>query len=760
MAALNAVEAAAAATVHIVDAAGAHQGQGLLVRVGNNAYVLTCHHVVAPLSPDGIRVAVPSEDLTLTDPVPATYDEQRSTPHLDAAVLRITVDVPAAPLPLLHHLDPRRYDGTPFPVTAISYKEPGRFDAKLAAPARLHIPVAVAGPWRDAPNAYELPRVFRLADATDARPGTSGSVAVCEDGVLGLVHFARQASPQAGRESYVVPINTWSAGWPALVELLRPFADRRLRAAATVRRADELSTTTDLLVARYLADVWVERTVMAQARRAFDAGGVVIIGRPTSGKTRLAYELLRERPSALAILPKDRRPPDTFMVTPLDGQDVVLVLDDLHSLHRDDDLADWLDRLSERTGQTPFLLATSRDGEDWRQVLEQPRLRPRLEQVDRAYTSRYVTEGADLTTEEAAELAGALKLSPEDVTRRFDGTPGSLVLDFPAMRDRYRRLEERALGAVPQTRLLNAAKVLLRGDQPQFRGSLLRGVSEQVLGEDRLASDVWAALQRATAEESFGSIDRETGDLHIYVPYLEQSVTFEPTLEDMRRLQDVLLDEEDGPGLVRLGNALLAQFGSVNDAYDAIIAAGDRGQDLSRELAFVLSQKPGGAQEAEELHRWLIKQGRHGQWQSLGLLLQQQDRLDEAEEAFKEAIGAGHKWAGFNLGQLYRSQGRLDDAEAAYQRAEGAGLALAALQLALLLAPRSDRSTEAEALLRRVLAGRPYLSPLTRKEDLATAFETLGNVLARQPARAAEAAQAYQSAVDLRSQTVANNLTN
>lgn len=77
------VEAARRATVQVCDLTGAHHGQGLLLDLGEDALaVLTCHHVIAPLAPDDLYVAVRQEDGRLSEPIPATYDARHSHPAL------------------------------------------------------------------------------------------------------------------------------------------------------------------------------------------------------------------------------------------------------------------------------------------------------------------------------------------------------------------------------------------------------------------------------------------------------------------------------------------------------------------------------------------------------------------------------------------------------------------------------------------------------------------------------------------------------
>lgn len=219
--AVRGLAAARRATVRICTRSGEHKGQGLLLDLPGeeSGVVLTCHHVIAPVDPDELRVAILQSSGELGVPVPARYDAARSRPGRDAVVLRVT-SAPLPARPALDVLDPATYDGgLPRRATGLTYLQPDNFDARVAASTALVLPAKQAGRWPGAPERYEL-RAFRLADPTDARPGISGAVVVYEGGVLGLTHFARSAGAAHEREAYLVALGTWAEGWEALARCL------------------------------------------------------------------------------------------------------------------------------------------------------------------------------------------------------------------------------------------------------------------------------------------------------------------------------------------------------------------------------------------------------------------------------------------------------------------------------------------------------------------------------------------------------------
>ena len=136
----------------------------------------------------------------------------------------------------------------------------------------------------------------------------------------GWHHFARAAGPAYERELYLVPLSTWAEGWEELDALIEPLIDQRLRAAALVLRVRDVivgisdpSTANgrdpDLVIAGYREDIYVTRPEVHQAEQALAGRGLLIVGGPKSGKTRLAWELIRQRPDAVLVMPRDPVPP-------------------------------------------------------------------------------------------------------------------------------------------------------------------------------------------------------------------------------------------------------------------------------------------------------------------------------------------------------------------------------------------------------------------------------------------------------------------
>lgn len=289
------IAAARRATVRICDETGKHCGQGLLVRLeGEQAAILTCHHVVAPLSVEGVHVAILQPDGQLGLPVSASYDPERSQPERDAVVLRLAGE-PDVPCPRLHKLDPTTYSGL-LAATALTHLQPGSFNASIAAAAPLEVDAVASGSWPSPPDGrYRLPMAFRLANPTDSRDGISGAVVLCEDGVLGLAHFARVESAAAAREAYLVPLTVWAERWPALASQIVPIPWGPVRKpppgrAAVLRMEEDY--------AAMFGGRREELAVLDQFLNTADPSYLLILARSGRGKTALLFRwiaLVRQR---------------------------------------------------------------------------------------------------------------------------------------------------------------------------------------------------------------------------------------------------------------------------------------------------------------------------------------------------------------------------------------------------------------------------------------------------------------------------------
>ena len=172
------------------------------------------------------------------------------------------------------------------------------------------------------------------------------------------------------------------------------------------------------------------RAAASSARRASPAGalGICVYGPLASGKTRLAFEVIRAELPNWTLLRWPRDPATQLNFARLRGRSIVLWLDDIHTWATPTDgalMADLPRRLA-RAGARCVVVATCPDGQDER------RARRHLGSL---LTHLVPIRLAAVTAPEADQLVAVLAKQGV-ATRRdaFDGTPGSLLLGIREMR--------------------------------------------------------------------------------------------------------------------------------------------------------------------------------------------------------------------------------------------------------------------------------------------------------------------------------------
>jgi predicted ATPase len=401
----------------ITDASGAHLGVGLALDVpGRGPVVITCHHVVAPMPPDAVRVRYHDGSVRA-----AVLDEAATRIERDAAVLTVT-DPPHTVNPRLHAPAPERFAG---PLDGLAYSpgaSTGTFKVTLDAGDFGRV---INVPYE--PRRYTVPEAY-LLKVDDSREGVSGSPVDCESGIVGLVHAARDESAGAARVGYAGPITAWLDGLPGLEQLIEPFVTQTLRDHATVYWATVAPERPELRVRGRRAS-YLERPEDQDARRAFERGALCLVGRHNTGKSRLVGQLLHDNPDAVVVLPGRMAPPDLTKESDLRGRRVILLFDNIHIATAAWRPLEWLDRFSAITERVT-LIVTAWNADWWGKVSDvQGDL---FEVVGSVPVFLGETEGRDLDEEEGWHLAQQIGMDRATFELRFDGTPGSLLDDADA----------------------------------------------------------------------------------------------------------------------------------------------------------------------------------------------------------------------------------------------------------------------------------------------------------------------------------------
>ena len=699
------IQPVSAATVRILDARGGRAGQGLAVSLpGARTLILTCHHVVLQ-SGDAQQVAIELFD-ELDAPrgrTLARLDEARSDPRHDLAVLIPLAELAVAPVRLARLAS--RYGG-PLRVEGVT-REPEdsqRFNATLAAPTRLDL--------QDPLFTGSIPVAFRLTEVSDVKRGVSGSPVAAAGAVVGLTHFSRGETADSARESYVVPITAWFARNPELAAISRPFVDPALSQVAIVKIGADLDPAGDFELPPYPYETILERAELRDAEKALQSHRrCLILGRPGSGKTWMAWQLARKS-AGVVVMPRANRPPEQFDTSALLESGLTLLIDAAELLDSGFAFEDWYRRLANPDGLPPSLLVTSRDDRDWQGVRQRfPRLAAVLDPRNSrqtVYASATPAGGSDIDLERAREFAEQIGLNAAQF-QHFDGTIGSLIAPTGDMAARYESLREERFGEATGSLLLDALKTL-RLLHLELTEAMARRIAAIALGQEPSES-LWRELKRLTAQAGFGRFD-EQGFFRGYKVYLEQSVTYVPSMDDFHRFAAVLPEGPDDTPLVSAGIKLL-QYGDDRgmEFLGAAIAKGSKPAILTAVLTMseVRSYLPAAIRVAHEL----VRREPADYYGLLGALYRRWGKRKWAIRAYRAAMDAGDEEAGSPLGALLledegtREEGKTYLRQAIRDDASG----MDAVALAGHLIDEIGAEVEAEKLLRQ---GNAAASPMAR----------------------------------------------
>lgn len=279
--------------------------------------------------------------------------------------------------------------------------------------------------------------------------------------------------------------------------------------------------------------------------------GICIFGRPTEGKTRLAWETIYNVLPTWTLVKWPYEQQNTFDFAVQHGRKLILWLDDLHEFASPiaaSALEDVPRRFHE-AGASLIIVATCRDGDSETQTrLYLEKLLERLVEI----------RLTDISPQEADQLTAELN-QYGIATRRsqFDGTPGSLLLGVDRMRNqRYPALSK------PAKQVLKAMKLLHSVNISDYSATRVRTTAIELFG---LSEEDWRDACDILARESF--IKLGSNAVHnsrklspVAEIYLEQAVPDYPPptadiTEDWPHLLETFVQLQDAFALNRLGIA-------------------------------------------------------------------------------------------------------------------------------------------------------------------------------------------------------------
>jgi transcriptional regulator with XRE-family HTH domain/tetratricopeptide (TPR) repeat protein len=203
-------------------------------------------------------------------------------------------------------------------------------------------------------------------------------------------------------------------------------------------------------------DILRKRGHRAFGSQSNESLGFCVIGRPTQGKTRLAWEAMQAVLPSWIFIKWPHNPNYAFDFAALRGRKVVLWLNDLQhyaNLNEARALND-LPYQFEAAHIQLKIIATCRDADDEVAVFSE---------LGELLRHLVILRPADITSEQADQIERALRERNWEVHRdQFDGTPGSLLLGVQSMaKERYPRLSDNGKRLLRALKLLHTAKIYM-----------------------------------------------------------------------------------------------------------------------------------------------------------------------------------------------------------------------------------------------------------------------------------------------------------
>lgn len=304
--------------------------------------------------------------------------------------------------------------------------------------------------------------------------------------------------------------------------------------------------------------------------------GFCVFGRPTQGKTRLAWEVMRKTLPLWIFIKLPHNLNYSLDFTELHGKKVVLWLNDLHH-YTDLNKALLLNDLPQQFAAAKIqlrIIATCRDGDEKAEVVSK---------LGDLLNHLVVIRPADITAENADRIAKALQARNKEAYRRqFDGTPGSIVFGVRTMTDeRYPKLSANA------KRILRALKLLRSANIYAYSSACVQATAVDLFNFPEGIGAWREAMEELvrTGFLRFGSLlaDRSRTIEPVAEVYLEYTISDYPAdgakeSDDWAMLQASFYRHGDTEGLISLGMALVdRQLGSN----EAVFYGTDPGRDLA-----------------------------------------------------------------------------------------------------------------------------------------------------------------------------------
>lgn len=424
---------------------------------------------------------------------------------------------------------------------------------------------------------------------------------------------------------------------------------------------------------------------------------LLLIGQPTEGKTRTAYELLKGLSDYTVVSIKhDGRLPSSDAFNIFKGKSVVLFIDDLSDYVGYPVDITRLFRDIKEVAQRCVIIATCRDGGEYAQVTGAST--GTIQRLHKSFT--YELSLIPITDHEKKELAeeSGYPLVSKDIS--VYPTPGWIVMKdaIKIMENRFRhKLSPVAVDTLYSIKLLALAGVLRTH---QRVANLMRDVFQREGFHllDELTNLADNAFIKRPAEQD--PIQPESAYLMMIVEYPQKKL-----LNDLVLLGQTLERSRDSEGLHSLSLCYFEWLRNYSEAHKYCEKAIKLNADFAEAwntlgiISFELRQYKDAICAYQKATS--ITKSYRTAWYNLGNVYAQIKRHNEAASAYKQALEIDNNYypAWVNLGNIHYLLGEPHKAQQAYRRATAingdiyeawSGLGNTAKQLG-----RSDKNGEA-----------------------------------------------------------------